>query len=193
MVSLIPMALRAALCETIRASSCIPAEANAIRLPARGAAAGLYIKEGQSPLEAVLKFSLPCGEAFGVPLIRAVRTSNSHLLFDLTDALYSRLVSEVLSTLPLPDSDCGNPMLNRMLTLSRQPLFECPSNPDVQSAFLECLCLGSGCGLASVERTLRRMFWGSPPANRQTLVRSASGVCGAAARLLFAFISSERN
>ncbi len=191
MIPDLPQAIQTAIAEGLGA----PFSARDVRVPARGAAAAVYVPPplDADALAAKLAMTKPFPRVLGATSVSTARVRNGWLLFTLDRAFYAAAAAQVVTVLPMPDSDLGSHALNRMRAYARHAGCGCPDAAGVQRALLLALCLPfGGVGLPAAERAALGMFHGIPPRGRAAVIAESGGVCDAISRIFFDYIAPER-
>ncbi len=176
--------LRRALADALAGALEIPFDAEAVRMPARRAAASIRPPEG-TDISRIRADAFPF--LFGAPPVSAVRTANGWLLLDFSDSFYDAFVRRACETLPAVRFEGSDHAVNRMLVLSRHGGAGCPRVPSVQRALLLAVCAGeSAAAYRKAAHALETMLLSVPPRERPALILVCGAFGNAAARLLSA-------
>lgn len=191
MIPDLPQAIQTAIAEGLGA----PFSARDVRVPARGAAAAVYVPPplDADALAAELAVTKPFPRVLGATSVSTACARNGWLLFTLNRAFYAAAAAQIAAVLPPPDGDCGSHALNRMRAYAHHADCGCPDAAGVQRALLLALCLPfGGVGLRTAERAALEMFHGIPPRDRAAVIAASGAVCDAISRIFFDYIAPER-
>lgn len=156
-------------------------DAKRIRMPSRDADASAYLPDASRALP-------PCAcmpDVFGTPPLAAWEKRNDRLLMTFSDALMDAIVTRVNETLPSAQNGYDDPVLSRMLLLSRHTGEGCPPDPAFRRALLYTL---SACGKEGAMRhakaALWRVFAAVPPRQRVAMLPLCGAYGDACARMI---------
>jgi len=176
--------IRARLAEALERALGTAIDARRIRLPARAAHASFRPPQGAAPAPSAAP---DCGPLYGAPLVERVRAVNGWLLFDLSPAFFSALVTEVNAALPAPETAGETHAENRMRALARHEGSGCPDHPAFHRALIEAVAAHeSPAALRRAERAAKTLFHAVAPIERPALLSRCGALGGALWRLLFA-------